>query len=39
MKALTKLLLTACTLLLFIQGSWAHAFVDHAQPAVGKPDP
>ncbi len=35
MKALTKLLLTACTLLLLIQGSWAHAFVDHAEPAVG----
>src|ERR1700738_3679578 len=35
MKALTKLLLTASTLLLLIQGSWAHAFVDHAEPAVG----
>jgi methionine-rich copper-binding protein CopC len=36
MKAVTKLLLTACTLLLLlIQGSWAHAFVDHAEPAVG----
>src|SRR3984893_14344314 len=35
MKASTKLLLTACTLLLLIQGSWAHAFVDHAEPAVG----
>jgi copper resistance protein C len=35
MKAFAKLLLTACTLLLVIQGSWAHAFVDHAQPAVG----
>ena len=35
MKALTKLPLTACTLLLLIQGSWAHAFVDHAEPAVG----
>jgi copper resistance protein C len=35
MKALTKVLLTACTLLLVIQGSWAHAFVDHAEPAVG----
>ena len=34
-KALTKLLLTACTLLLLIQGGWAHAFLDHAQPAVG----
>ena len=35
MKLLTKLLLTACTLLLLIQGSWAHAFVDHTEPAVG----
>jgi copper resistance protein C len=35
MKALTKLLLTACTLLLLIQGSRAHAFIDHAEPAVG----
>ncbi len=35
MKAVTKLLLIACTLLLLIQGSWAHAFVDHADPAVG----
>ena len=35
MKALTKLLLTACTLLLLIQGGWAHAFLDRAQPAVG----
>jgi copper resistance protein C len=35
MKSLTKLLLTACTLLLLIQGCWAHAFVDHAEPAVG----
>ena len=35
MKAVTKLLLTVCTLLLSIHGSWAHAFVDHAQPAVG----
>jgi copper resistance protein C len=35
MKAVTKLLLTACTLLFLIQGSWAHAFVDHAEPAVG----
>jgi len=34
-KAVTKLLLTACALLLLIQGSWAHAFVDHAEPAVG----
>jgi copper resistance protein C len=35
MKAVTKLLLTACTLLLLIQGGWAHAFLNHAQPAVG----
>jgi copper resistance protein C len=35
MKGLTNLLLTAGALLLLIQGSWAHAFVDHAEPAVG----
>jgi copper resistance protein C len=36
MKAVKGLPLTACTLLLLlIQGSWAHAFVDHAEPAVG----
>ena len=35
MKAVKGLLLTACTLLFLIQGSWAHAFVDHAEPAVG----
>ena len=36
MKAEKALPLTACTLLLFlIQGSWAHAFVHHAEPAVG----
>jgi len=35
MKTLTRLLLTAGSLLLLIQGSWAHAFVDHAEPAVG----
>jgi hypothetical protein len=35
MKLLTKLLLTACSLLLLIHGSWAHAFVDHTEPAVG----
>ena len=34
MKGVTGLILTACTLLL-VQGSWAHAFVDHAEPAVG----
>jgi methionine-rich copper-binding protein CopC len=35
MKFLKKLLLTECTLLLLIQGSLAHAFVDHTEPAVG----
>jgi methionine-rich copper-binding protein CopC len=35
MKALAKLILTTCTLLLLIQVSWAHAFVDHTEPAVG----
>src|SRR5271168_5008157 len=35
MKTLIKLLLTACTPLLLIQDCWAHAFVDHAEPAVG----
>jgi copper resistance protein C len=35
MKPLAKSLLTAWMLLLLIQGSWAHAFVDHTQPAVG----
>jgi copper resistance protein C len=34
MKALTKLLLTVSTLL-FIPECWAHAFVDHTEPAVG----
>jgi methionine-rich copper-binding protein CopC len=35
MRSLTKLILTGCTLLLLIQVSLAHAFVDHAEPAVG----
>jgi methionine-rich copper-binding protein CopC len=35
MKALPRLLFTAITLMVLIQGSWAHAFVDHAEPAVG----
>jgi copper resistance protein C len=35
MKLLIKLLFTACSLLLLIQGGWAHAFVDHTEPAVG----
>ncbi|SRR6266446_8937545 len=34
MKAVTKLLFTAC-MLLFIQECLAHAFIDHAEPAVG----
>jgi methionine-rich copper-binding protein CopC len=34
MKASTKSLFIACMLLL-IQECWAHAFVDHAEPAVG----
>jgi methionine-rich copper-binding protein CopC len=34
-KVLTKSQLIACTLLLLMQGSWAHAFVDHTEPAVG----
>jgi copper resistance protein C len=35
MKAVIKLLLTACTLLFVMQEGWAHAFVDHAEPPVG----
>jgi len=35
MKTSTKLLLAALTLALLIQSSWAHAFVDHTEPAVG----
>jgi methionine-rich copper-binding protein CopC len=36
MKTLTQYIVTACTLLLLLtQGSWAHAFLDHAEPAVG----
>ena len=35
MKAAKGLLLSACTLLILIQGGWAHAFVDHTEPAVG----
>jgi copper resistance protein C len=35
MEAFTRLLVIALTLLLLIQGSWAHAFVDHAEPPVG----
>ena len=34
-KALARLLFTATILLVLIQGSWPHAFVDHAEPAVG----
>jgi methionine-rich copper-binding protein CopC len=35
MKALPILSLALCMLLLPVQGSWAHAFVDHTTPAVG----
>jgi copper resistance protein C len=35
MNIVAKLMLTAGTLLFLIQASWAHAFVDHAEPAVG----
>jgi copper resistance protein C len=35
LKVLTKLQLIACTLLLLMQETWAHAFVDHTEPAVG----
>ena len=35
MIALTKLPFTVCTLLVLVQGIWAHAFVDHTEPAVG----
>jgi copper resistance protein C len=35
MKTLKRFLLAATTLLILIQGSLAHAFVDHAEPAVG----
>jgi copper resistance protein C len=35
MKTLAKLLLTPITLLILSQGCWAHAFVEHAEPAVG----
>jgi methionine-rich copper-binding protein CopC len=34
MKAVTRLLFTAC-MLLFIQECLAHAFIDRAEPAVG----
>jgi methionine-rich copper-binding protein CopC len=35
MKAVAKLLLTACALSLLVHESGAHAFVDHSEPAVG----
>jgi methionine-rich copper-binding protein CopC len=35
MKPLARLLLTPIALLILVQGCWAHAFVDHAEPAVG----
>ena len=35
MKTLARLLLMPVTLLILSQECWAHAFVDHAEPAVG----
>ena len=35
MKAFARMLIIALTVLLLIQGSWAHAFVDHTEPGVG----
>jgi copper resistance protein C len=35
MKTLARLLLIPIILLILVQGCWAHAFVDHAEPAVG----
>jgi methionine-rich copper-binding protein CopC len=35
MKFLKTLLLAGCAVLLLTEGSWAHAFVDHTEPAVG----
>jgi methionine-rich copper-binding protein CopC len=35
MKHFPRLLFIFSTLLLFVQGSSAHAFIDHAEPAVG----
>jgi copper resistance protein C len=35
MKTLARLLLTPITLLILSRECWAHAFVDHAEPAVG----
>jgi copper resistance protein C len=35
MKILAKLLLTSLALLILGQECWAHAFLDHAEPAVG----
>ncbi|MBV9643739.1 MAG: hypothetical protein JO334_09225 [Verrucomicrobia bacterium] len=34
MIALTEFLFTVCTLLLLVQWIWAHASVDHTEPAV-----
>jgi methionine-rich copper-binding protein CopC len=36
MKAVKKLLVIVCGLLFLTHGSWAHAFVDHAEPTVGR---
>ena len=35
MKTLAKLLLSPIALLILSQSCWAHAFIDHAEPAVG----
>jgi copper resistance protein C len=35
MKTLARLLLILIILLVLVQGCWAHAFIDHAEPAVG----
>jgi methionine-rich copper-binding protein CopC len=35
MKTLARLLLTPISLLMLGQACWAHAFIDHAEPAVG----
>jgi copper resistance protein C len=35
MKTLARLLVTSIALLILAQGCWAHAFADHAEPAVG----
>jgi methionine-rich copper-binding protein CopC len=35
MTTFAKLLSTPIALLILVQGCWAHAFIDHAEPAVG----